>query len=64
MPRVAKTNEEGMAEFITDAVPLPVTDVLSSLSVLEALTKQNNLLALIAARLEEAYQTGINEGDV
>jgi len=63
MPRSAYT-ENGEAKFVRTDQPLPVIDTIGSLTVLEAITNLTNEMKLINARIEEAFQTGINKGDV
>lgn len=44
--------------------PIPVTDPSFSVAMLEALTDISNELKLMNMRIEEAFQTRINEGDI
>lgn len=63
MPRQAYT-KDGEAVFVRLDQPLPVSDLAFNVAMLEALTDILNEQKLLNLRFEEAFQTGINEGDV
>ena len=63
MPRVAFT-EDGEAVFVKTAVPLPVSDIAFNAAILEALNNISIQMELLNARIEEAFQTNINERDI